>query len=163
MSMLWRTYNSKKIMKITKYIKVDWPESQKFANYEECFLAISNNPVCSSGNTYMVPEDLYDKVINKLQFPKKYENTNLGTIVCYENYALVNGNEYFWYDLSNLEKENKVLVYNYNIPSGYNKPKWIITTCKACSKGLPIILEDAVCIPDINCEIVGHYNPEIPF
>lgn len=137
-----------------KYIKVDWPESQEFMEYkEETF-------VCAdSENTLFVPENLYNEVMYKLQFPKKYENTNLGTIVCYETRAVVNENETFWYDLSDLKKGNKILIYNYSIPSEYNKPEWFITTCKACSQGFPILLEDAIAIPGLNCEIIGYYDP----
>lgn len=149
---------------MVKYIKVGWPELQRFQQldeYDQCYEYIGSS---ESNDWYIfVPEDLYNEVMYKLQFPKKYENTNLGTIVCYETRAIVNGNETFWYDLSDLKRGNKVLVYNHDIPSGYNEPEWIITTCKACSEGLPIILEDNVVIPGINCEIIGHYNPEIPF
>lgn len=143
-----------------KYIKVEWPDIQKFQElpnyYEKCYEH-------ESGMITFVPENLYNKVINKPQFPNKYENTNLGTIVCYETRAVVNGCETFWYDLSDLKEGNKVLIYNYDIASGYNRPKWIITTCKVCDEKFPIILEDAACAPGINCEIVGHYNPEILF
>ena len=137
-----------------KYIKVDWPESQEFMEYkEETF-------VCAdSEGTLFVPENLYNEVMYKLQFPKKYENTNLGTIVCYETRAVVNENETFWYDLSDLKKVNKILIYNHSIPSEYNKPEWFITTCKACSQGFPILLEDAIVIPGLNCEIIGYYDP----
>ena len=137
-----------------KYIKVDWPESQEFMEYkEETF-------VCAdSEGTLFVPENLYNEVMYKLQFPKKYENTNLGTIVCYETRAVVNENETFWYDLSDLKKGNKILIYNHSIPSEYNKPEWFITTCIACSQGFPILLEDAIAIPGLNCEIIGYYDP----
>lgn len=137
-----------------KYIKVDWPESQEFMEYkEETF-------VCAdSEGTLFVPENLYNEVMYKLQFPKKYENTNLGTIVCYETRAVVNENETFWYDLSDLKKGNKILIYNHSIPSKYNKPEWFITTCKACSQGFPILLEDTIAIPGLNCEIIGYYDP----
>ena len=137
-----------------KYIKVDWPESQEFMEYkEETF-------VCAdSENILFVPENLYNEVMYKLQFPKKYENTNLGTIVCYETRAVVNENETFWYDLSDLKKGNKILIYNHSIPSEYNKPEWFITTCKACSQGFPILLEDTIAIPGLNCEIIGYYDP----
>lgn len=47
------------------YIKVEWPESQKFIDYKECYLSIPNDPMDYEpyGNTYMVPEGLYNKVI----------------------------------------------------------------------------------------------------
>lgn len=73
---------------MTKYIKIDWPEYQYFMEYpdfrEICFF-------CAEDNSYFIPEDLYNKVMQKLTFPKKYENTNLGTIVLYENSSLVDG------------------------------------------------------------------------
>lgn len=57
-----------------KYINVDWPEYQLFMDHsrfrDECYY-------CSDSNVYFVPEDLYDEVMNKLEFPKKYEDTNL--------------------------------------------------------------------------------------
>ena len=137
-----------------KYIKVDWPESQEFMDYkEETFVCADRE------NTLFVPENLYNEVMYKLQFPKKYENTSLGTIVCYETRAVVNENETFWYDLSDLKKGNKILIYNHSIPSEYNKPEWFITTCKACSQGFPILLEDDIAIPGLNCEIIGYYDP----
>lgn len=145
---------------MTKYIKEEWPEYQEFMEhpdfYEKCFF-------CSEDSSYFIPEDLYDEVTYKLQFPKKYDNTNLGTIVCYEDRAVINGNETFYYDLSDLQKGNKVLVYNYNIPDGYDRPKWIITECKACAEGLPILLTDPILNPGIDCDIIGHYNPNLPF
>lgn len=136
---------------MTKYIKVDWPESQKFIDYRECYIAIPNDPTDyePSGNTYMVPENLYNKVMYKLQFPKKYENTNLGTIVCYENRAVVNGNETFWYDKSTLKRGSTVLVYNHDLD------KWIITTCISCSFNMPVLVKDKDCIIGINSKLIG--------
>lgn len=57
---------------MTKYVKVDWPESQKFSEYKECYIAIPNDreDYTPIGNIYMVPEDLY----NKLTFPETYKN-----------------------------------------------------------------------------------------
>ena len=50
---------------MTKYVKVDWPESQKFSEYKECYIAILNDreDYTPIGNIYMVPEDLYNKVM----------------------------------------------------------------------------------------------------
>ena len=140
-----------------KYVKVDWPESQKFSDNERCYLALSNDPTDyePSGNTYMVPEDLYEEVMYKLQFPKKYENTELGTIVCYETRAIINGEDVYWYDEDMIEKGSSVLVYNHTVK---NRPKWIISKCVSCSWGFPIILEDALLCPGINCEIIGIKN-----
>lgn len=142
---------------MTKYIAVEWPESQKFVDYKECYLAIPNDPTDyePSGNTYMVPEDLYNEVIYKLQFPKKYENTNLGTIVCYETRAVVN-EEPYWYDESDIRRGNIALIYDEN-------GNWHTSKIVACSKGFPIMLEDSEFIIGINCELIGHRDPEIPF
>ena len=53
---------------MTKYIKIDWPEYQYFMEYpdfrEICFF-------CAEDNSYFIPEDLYNKVTQKLAFPKK--------------------------------------------------------------------------------------------
>lgn len=48
-----------------KYVKVDWPESQEFSKYKECYIAIPNDreDYTPIGNIYMVPEDLYNKVM----------------------------------------------------------------------------------------------------
>ena len=143
---------------MVKYIKVDWPEYQKFEEHEragECYSCT----VYGDPDIYamMVPEDLYEEVMYKLQFPKKYEDTNLGTIVCYETRAVVNGDETFWYDESNIKRGNKVLTYN------HNTKEWHISTCVASSFNMPILLEDKSLIVGINCEIIGHYDPEIPF
>lgn len=138
---------------MTKYIKEDWPEYQEFMEhpnfYERCFF-------CSEDDSYFIPEDLYDEVTYKLQFPKKYENTNLGTIVCYETRAVVNGNQSYWYDESDIRKGNIALIYDEN-------GNWHTSKIKACSKGFPIMLEDSEFVIGINCVLVGHYNPEIPF
>ena len=132
---------------MTKYVKVDWPESQKFMEYED------ETYVCAeSSGTLFVPENLYDEVMYKLEFPKKYENTNLGTIVCYETRAIVNGEDTYWYDEDLIKKGSEVLIYNHEIE---NYPKWIISKCKACSTGFPILFEDRNLLPGINCEIIG--------
>lgn len=66
---------------MTKYICVEWPEYQFFIEHprfeEDCYY-------CSDENVYFIPEDLYNEIDDKLEFPKKYGDTNLGTIVCYE-------------------------------------------------------------------------------
>lgn len=135
---------------MTKYIKVDWPESQKFDGYEECFAVMTNNPWDrDTTGSLMVPEDLYNEVMYKLQFPKKYENTNLGTVVCYETRAVVNGEQIFWYDESNLKRGSTVLVYNHGLD------KWVITTCTSCSLNMPILVTDRECIIGINSELIG--------
>lgn len=134
---------------MTKYIKVDWPESQKFMDNEECYLAM--NPYDPPTSVYMVPEELY----NKLQFPKKYEDTNLGTIICYENYAVVNGTTNYHYDITDIKKGNIALIYD-----GIN---WHTSKIVACTESFPILLEDSEFIIGINCEFIGHNDPEMPF
>ena len=135
-----------------KYINVDWPEYQLFMDHsrfrDECYY-------CSDSNMYFVPEDLYDEVMNKLEFPKKYEDTNLGTIVCYETRAVINGEDIYWYDEDLIKRGSEVLIYNHDIE---NYPKWIISKCVACSKGFPILFEDSNLLPGINCEIIGVKN-----
>ena len=133
---------------MTKYVKVDWPESQKFMEYEDETYVCAN-----SAGTLFVPENLYDEVMYKLEFLKKYENTNLGTIVCYETRAIVNGEDIFWYDWNELIKRGSaVLLYNHGIE---NYPEWIIAECTACSAGFPILFVDNTLLPGINCEIIG--------
>ena len=137
---------------MVKYICVEWPEYQFFMDHQrfrdECYY-------CSDTNVYFVPEDLYDEVMNKLEFPKKYEDTNLGTIVCYETRAVVNGEDTYWYDEDLIKRGSEVLIYNHDIE---NYPKWIISKCVACSEGFPILFEDSNLLPDINCEIIGVRN-----
>lgn len=137
---------------MTKYIKESWPEYQEFMRrpdfYEKCFF-------CSEDNSYFIPEDLYDEVMNRLEFPKKYENTELGTIVCYETRAVVNGEDTYWYDESLIKRGSKVLIYNHDIE---NYPKWIVSKCVTCSEGFPILFEDNKLLPGINCEIIGVRN-----
>lgn len=137
---------------MVKYICVEWPEYQFFMDHQrfrdECYY-------CPDANVYFVPEDLYDEVMNKLEFPKKYEDTNLGTIVCYETRAIVNGDDIYWYDEDLIKRGSEVLIYNHNIE---NYPKWIISKCVACSEGFPILFEDSNLLPDINCEIIGVRN-----
>lgn len=142
---------------MTKYVKVDWPESQKFqdanGNFQSgIYLADIYPPLI------FVPEDLYEEVAYKLQFPKKYENTNLGTVVCYETRAIVNGEDIYWYDENMIKKGSKVLIYNHDID---NRPQWIVSKCVACAEGFPVVFEDAMLLPGINCEIIGVSNDSI--
>lgn len=132
---------------MTKYIKVEWPDYQGFMErldfHEKCFF-------CAEDNSYFIPEDLYEEITYKLQFPKKYENTNLGTIVCYETRAIVNGKDTYWYDENTIEKGNTVLLYN------HDDSKWYISKVVACHNGFPILLEDSDLLIGINCELIGH-------
>lgn len=139
---------------MTKYIKVDWPDSQKFQDDKgdyssEIYIADTYPPLI------FVPEDLYGEVMYKLEFPKKYENTNLGTIVCYETRAVINGEDIYWYDEDLLKRGSKVLVYK------HDTKEWIITKCVACSFNMPILLEDKALFPGINCEIIGVKEEDI--
>lgn len=134
---------------MVKYICVEWPEYQIFMGHsrfrEDCYY-------CPDSSVYFIPEDLYEEVTYKLQFPKKYENTELGTIVCYETRAVVNGEDTYWYDEDLIKKGSEVLIYNHEIE---NYPKWIISKCIACSTGFPILFENRNLLPGINCEIIG--------
>lgn len=139
---------------MTKYISVEWPEYQYFMGHprfrDECYY-------CPDASIYFIPEDLYEEVTYKLQFPKKYENTNLGTIVCYENYAVVEGTTNYYYDESDIKKGNIALVYN------HDDKDWYLSKIVACSDGFPIMLENSNLLIGINCELIGHRDPEIPF
>lgn len=128
---------------MTKYIKVDWPESQNFVGKDGCY------SVCTDPPLIFVPEELYNEVTRKLQFAKKYENTNLGTVVCYETRAIINGKDIYWYDESLIKRGSQVLVYD------FNSDDWMITTCLSCAEGFPFILENKSLLPGINCEIIG--------
>lgn len=124
--------------------------------YKECYVGIPNENDPTEG--WFVPEDLYEEVMYKLQFPKRYENTNLGTIVCYETRAIVNGEDIYWYDENMIKKGSKVLIYNHDID---NRPQWIVSKCIACTEGFPVVFEDAMLLPGINCEIIGVSNDSI--
>lgn len=139
-----------------RYVMVTWPEIQDFMNHKrwnECIFCqeIEGHPCPDS--TYMVPESVYDDVMYKLQFPKRYENTSIGTVVCYETRAVVNGQDTYWYN-SLYKKGSKVLVYNHDTND------FCLSTIKLCGRGLPIVLEDDKLIVDINCEIIGTYIEE---
>lgn len=138
-----------------RYVMVTWPEIQDFMDhprYKECYMCESLDENNSAISTYMVPESLYEEVMYKLQFPKKYENTSIGTVICYETHAIVNGNDTYWYDPDLIKKESKVLVYNHDTKD------FCISTIKLCSQGFPIVLEDDKLIVDINCEIIGTHE-----
>lgn len=82
------------------------------------------------------------------------DSPSTGSVVCYETRAVVNGEDTFWYDISDLKKGNRVLIYN------HDTKEWIITTCTACTRNMPILVEDKNCIIDVNSEIIGYFNPE---
>lgn len=145
---------------MNKYILVQWPEIQKFMDYPEwdkCYCGYSETDEFSNPSScYFVPEDFYKEVMYKLQFPKKYENTNLGTIVLYETRAIVNGTDTYWYNESNIKRGNIALIHDKN-------GNWYTSKIIACSRRLPIIVEDSEFVIGINCELIGHRDPEIPF
>lgn len=130
----------------TKYLKVEWPEYQIYMEHpqfrEESYYD-------SEHNIYFIPENLIDEIDRKLMLPKIYENTNLGTITCMETHAIVNGEDYYWYDLTDLKKGCKVLVYN------HDTGEWVITTCIAYAEGLPILFSNKSLLEGINCELIG--------
>lgn len=145
---------------MTKYVLVSWPEIQNYMTHErwgECILCQSINEHYCQDGSWMVPEDLYNEVTYKLEFPKKYEDTNLGTIVCYETKAVVNGEDTYWYDEDNVKKGDIVLIYDH-----YNK-KWHTSKVIACTEDFPILLDDPEFVIGINCEFIGHRDPNIPF
>lgn len=134
-----------------KYIKVDWPDSQKFINYNECYYGLPKE----EDNTYycyFVSEDLYNEVMNN---PKVYESVNLGTITFYKNYTFAD-NHCFWHD-RNPQKNDKLLIYNKNTED------YKIVTCIASQEGFPILTDDKGVTIGIFDELIGSYDPEIPF
>lgn len=134
-----------------KYVKVEFPNYSKFETHErinECYVCRTYGE--ESTTVLMVPEDLYNEIMMKLEFPKKYENTNLGTIICYENYALVNGKDYYWYDQSDVKTGDTALIYD------YDTDQWLVTTITAYSKGFPMLFEDSNKVDGINCEFIGY-------
>lgn len=45
----------------TKYILVEWPESQKWIDHPDCYLAAQNDRVAEFFTpTYFVPENIYN-------------------------------------------------------------------------------------------------------
>ena len=130
-----------------KYIKLYWPESQKFMEYEECY-TITNT---KNDSITFVPENLYDEITYKNQFPKEYD-TNIGKITCYENCAIIDKHKPFMYDRK-IKKGDKLLLYV------HDSDEWIISKCMASNLGLPIVIEDRTLLIGINCELIGSYNP----
>lgn len=140
---------------MTKYIMVAWPEIQYYMDHErwnDC-IACQNvrNHQCPD-DAWMVPEEVYEEVSYKRQFPKTYENTKVGKVVCYYDKAVVNDSEVFEYD-KELKKGDKVLIYDQD-----NKD-WIITECTAPFNGnLPCLFKDNHLLVGINCEIIGYHD-----
>lgn len=69
---------------------VSWPEIQEFMNHKrwnECIFCQQIGEHYVPDCTYMVPEDLYDKVKNPIQhFTKDLSNLRVGTKVIYLPY-----------------------------------------------------------------------------
>ena len=140
---------------MVKYIKVDWPESQKFVEYPEVYIGIPNDHHKSNAKcTYLVPEDLYNKVIIDSK-PNVY-NTNIGTICCYNKYTIVktkDGIETIYFEIDdNIERGDGVLLKI--------DDKWAISKVTACSEAFPIILENPELLIGINCELIGYCPDE---
>lgn len=133
---------------MVKYIMVSWPEIQDFMNdkrWEDCVFCQSVKGHQVPDSTWMIPEDFYNDIKN--QFPREFQ-TNIGTIVCYEDKAFVNSEE-FIYDRK-IKKGDKVLVY---IP---NENSWQIAYCKITEhESFPLVLDDSSLLTGINCEIIG--------
>lgn len=135
-----------------KYIKVDWPEYQKFEEHDrinECYTCkvYGENDIFS----LMVPEDLYYEVVYKKTLPFVYKDEDLGIIKCYEDRAILNNTEVFVYDRY-LEKGNKLLVYN------HNSKKWKIVNCVSAAKGFPILTDDKEVFIGLTDELVGSHG-----
>lgn len=135
-----------------KYIKVSWPESQKFMEYEECYI-ISN---IEGDSITFVPEDLYNETIKDLTYPKEYD-TNLGLIRYYEDKAIVQNTGKVFDCNINPKKGDMLLLYI------YDEDKWITTKCTGSATGFPLLVEDPTLLIGINCELIGSYDPDIPF
>lgn len=139
---------------MVKYICVEWPEYQIFTEHprfrEECYH-------CPDSYVYFIPEDLYKEVIYKTAVLKKYKNTELGTIVCYENYAVVDGITNYYYDKSNIKKGDIALIYN------HDDKHWYLSKIVSYSDEHSIIVENSDLLIGINCELIGYRDPEIPF
>lgn len=135
-----------------KYIKVDWPEYQKFEEHNrisECYtVKVYGDDDIQS---LMVPEDLYNEVQYPQPYCRIYKDTSLGTVECYDDKAVVNDDEIFWYD-KEINKGDKLLVYNHNTKD------WKIVTCTTSAEGFPILTDDKDVLFGITDELVGIKN-----
>lgn len=137
---------------------VSWPEVQDYMEHprwNECIFCQDIDGHPCPDFTYMIPEDIYKEVMYKLQFPKVYKNTNLGTIVCYEDKVVINEKDIYLYDEDSIKSGSKILIHNHNVE---DLPEWIISKCMSCSAGFPLLLDDSRLCPGINCEIIGVNN-----
>lgn len=137
---------------MTKYIKVDWPDSQRFADNEECYIAIPVDPTNYeiSGNTYMVPEDLYNEVMEERMFPAE-QDIDLGHLTINKDSITLSTTDEtitFVYDYTRIPRNTRILFYSPD--KGY----WISKSTVTVFGSMPGIYENGE-IPGINCEIVG--------
>lgn len=66
----------------TKYILVEWPESQEFIGRDGCYFCQTNENDLSLDQAMFVPEDLYCKVIGFIHpFSKTVKNGELQEIL----------------------------------------------------------------------------------
>lgn len=112
---------------MTKYIKVDWPESQKFTEYED------ETYVCAeSAGTLFVPEGLYDEVMNPpFEIPEEYK-------------------ENFTADFDKIKRGQKVLIED------IQKQELFVVEAETSWTGdsMPCILTCGY-LPGINCYVVA--------
>ena len=137
---------------VDKYVKLTWPESQKFMEYEECY-AVSNG---EENGIMFVPEDLYYEIIEDSAFPRKFD-TNLGEIICNKDYAVVEGWSDFFYYVRNPKKGDILLLYV------IDSDEWRISKCTGSAPGFPLLVEDSTLLIGINCELIGSYDPDKSF
>lgn len=134
---------------------VTWPEVQDYMEHErwgDCIACQNVRDHSCPDGAWMVPEEVYKEIKYKKQFPKIYENTEIGKVVCYHDRAVVNDSEVFKYD-TEPKKGDKVLVYIPDIKD------WFITECTASSNGdLPYLLEEFHLLIGINCELIGCHD-----
>lgn len=135
---------------MTRYIKVDWPESQDYiehSRFNECYNALILDKSDNYANTLFVPEDLYEEIqIDKL-YPVE-ANISLGHLKIKSNYIELNGIKYTR-NIHSLKKGSEVILYSDD--KGY----WI-TKCIAYSDRFPPIFEDSSTL--IDSEIIGIRN-----
>lgn len=127
-----------------KYIKVNWPEYQEYMEHPY-FREMSYYH--ANDNSYFIPEDLINQVESGLICPYVYENTSLGNVTLYETYATVNEKETFYY--KEPKRGDKLLIFL------YDKKDFMIATCKAASKGMPILIDELNLLEGIHFEIIG--------
>lgn len=134
-----------------KYVKVSWPEIQDFMNHtrwSECIFCQSIDGHEVEDSTYMIPEDLYQEVMNKLIYPFTI-STNLGNMVVTPDSVKVN-NVVYSLDESELKKGSEVLLYS------PEENRYWTTICTAWASGFPPVFADSSTL--IDTEIIGIKN-----